>query len=215
MQYEKLSTHFKDNEFSGDQKRVYEFLQCNKELIANFILKHIGKQPSYTTGDENFVFEIVVMKCLKHASEIENHATQRYIFTVAETSSIDYIRKARVESRIFKDVPDDSLERIATTSTKQVQKLDYDEIPNLIIEMQTRELMLALIGRINPNFANPLILFYYYGLPYDRIAEELGIEVGTVKSRIHRGKESLGAMIKDHNPFATDLTALACPPVRA
>ncbi|MGC4093967.1 MAG: sigma factor-like helix-turn-helix DNA-binding protein [Polyangiaceae bacterium] len=47
--------------------------------------------------------------------------------------------------------------------------------------------MLALI-KVEPDFREPLKLFYWGGLTVERIAEELGIPLGTVKSRLARGR---------------------------
>jgi RNA polymerase sigma-70 factor (ECF subfamily) len=48
-------------------------------------------------------------------------------------------------------------------------------------------LVLALI-KLEPDFLTPLKLFYWGGLTVEQIAEELAIPVGTVKSRLARGR---------------------------
>lgn len=49
-------------------------------------------------------------------------------------------------------------------------------------DMLIKELT-AIIDEVEPQFKTPFLMFYQ-GLPYEEIAEELGIPLGTVKSRI-------------------------------
>ncbi|HEV2097177.1 MAG TPA: RNA polymerase sigma factor, partial [Chthoniobacterales bacterium] len=45
--------------------------------------------------------------------------------------------------------------------------------------------------QIHENYRAPLVLYYLEDLAYKEIAEVLGVPVGTVKSRIARGKSQL------------------------
>ncbi len=47
------------------------------------------------------------------------------------------------------------------------------------------------LGQLDPNYRAPLVLFYLKELSYREIAEALGIPIGTVMSRLSRGKDHL------------------------
>lgn len=47
------------------------------------------------------------------------------------------------------------------------------------------------LGQLDPNYRAPLVLFYLKELSYREIAETLGIPIGTVMSRLSRGKDHL------------------------
>ena len=49
----------------------------------------------------------------------------------------------------------------------------------------------AALERINPIFREAVVLRDITDLSYDEIAEILGVTLGTVKSRIMRGREAL------------------------
>ena len=55
----------------------------------------------------------------------------------------------------------------------------------------------AALSQINPEFKQVLELFYFSEQPYDQIAETLGIPMGTVMSRMHRGKKALFRILSD------------------
>ena len=67
-----------------------------------------------------------------------------------------------------------------------------DEIPLSLPE----DLQDALRG-LPDDFRAAVVLFDVVGLSYEEIADQLGIPVGTVRSRIHRGRASLrGALVR-------------------
>lgn len=47
------------------------------------------------------------------------------------------------------------------------------------------------LDQLDPNYRAPLVLFYLKELSYRQIADSLGIPVGTVMSRLSRGKDRL------------------------
>jgi RNA polymerase sigma-70 factor (ECF subfamily) len=57
--------------------------------------------------------------------------------------------------------------------------------------------VLAALHRMEPAYREPLLLFYMEDLAYREIAEVLGIPIGTVMSRIARGKTRLKGVLSD------------------
>ena len=51
------------------------------------------------------------------------------------------------------------------------------------------------LGFVPEEFRTPLVLHDVQDLPYDEIAEILGVPLGTVKSRIHRGRVALATAL--------------------
>lgn len=50
------------------------------------------------------------------------------------------------------------------------------------------EAQLAVLEGMTPKYRIPFVMHHQGHVPYRQIAEELGIPIGTVKSRILRGK---------------------------
>jgi RNA polymerase sigma factor (sigma-70 family) len=67
--------------------------------------------------------------------------------------------------------------------------------------------VLASLAQINEIFRAPLTLFYLEDYSYKEIAEMLEVPVGTVQSRIARGKSQLYKLLADeHSPSASART---------
>lgn len=56
--------------------------------------------------------------------------------------------------------------------------------------------MMEIINSLDEEFRTVIILFYYNDIPVKDIAEYLGIAVGTVKSRLNRGRKMLKELIQ-------------------
>ena len=63
--------------------------------------------------------------------------------------------------------------------------------PSRLIRLEERQLLQRSLGELPLRFRVPLVLFTVEGWTYEAIAEFLGVAPGTVKSRIHRGRERL------------------------
>jgi RNA polymerase sigma-70 factor (ECF subfamily) len=65
------------------------------------------------------------------------------------------------------------------------------------LDHETEALIEEALSKVNPTFRATLVLREIEGLSYDEIAEILGISLGTVKSRILRGREALRKNLAD------------------
>jgi RNA polymerase sigma-70 factor (ECF subfamily) len=61
----------------------------------------------------------------------------------------------------------------------------------MALDHETEALLESALEKVSPNYRAALILREVEGLSYEEIADILGISLGTVKSRILRGRESL------------------------
>jgi RNA polymerase sigma-70 factor (ECF subfamily) len=52
------------------------------------------------------------------------------------------------------------------------------------------------LARLHPTFREAVVLRDLEGLAYEEIAEVLGVRIGTVRSRIARGREQLRSLLE-------------------
>ncbi|MBL9188979.1 MAG: RNA polymerase sigma factor [Opitutaceae bacterium] len=74
------------------------------------------------------------------------------------------------------------------------------DVPDVEVDFVSRldsQLVLAALQEIDQVFREPLALFYLQDLAYHEIAEILDVPIGTVMSRLSRGKTHLRARLAD------------------
>jgi RNA polymerase sigma-70 factor (ECF subfamily) len=54
------------------------------------------------------------------------------------------------------------------------------------------------LARIPQQFREVIVLHYLADLPVDEVAEMLGVPVGTIKSRLYRGRLALAGILGDY-----------------
>ncbi|MGH8907829.1 MAG: RNA polymerase sigma factor [Egibacteraceae bacterium] len=101
----------------------------------------------------------------------------------------------RVATNACNDIGRKRARRPQTTSQDSSQEIGQLPAEDLLAR---RELSMELRGALDslePAYRDPILLHDVTGLPYTDIAERLGLPVGTVKSRIHRGHARLATAL--------------------
>jgi RNA polymerase sigma-70 factor (ECF subfamily) len=73
------------------------------------------------------------------------------------------------------------------------------EIPSVaptVINKMDGNTVMAKLQQVDALYQAPLALFYLEDLPYKEIAEVLGVPIGTIQSRIARGKAQLANLLQ-------------------
>jgi RNA polymerase sigma-70 factor (ECF subfamily) len=105
-------------------------------------------------------------------------------------------RKARIR---FDALPDDA-ERLPGRERSPQQVYDDTHFDD---DVQ------AALDALPPDFRAAVVLCDLEGLSYDEIAATLGIKLGTVRSRIHRGRSQLRAALAHRAPSSAPVEVLA------
>ena len=104
-------------------------------------------------------------------------------------------RRARIR---FEALPDDA-ERVPGREKGPAQHYDDTHCDD---DVQ------AALDALPPDFRAAVVLCDLEGLSYEEIAATLGIKIGTVRSRIHRGRSQLRAALAHRSPEARAATEL-------
>lgn len=90
-----------------------------------------------------------------------------------------------------------TLSRIHDPEAPNVEGLGHEcEVP--LDELQDAHLVREALNRMDSKDRLVLLFRYYDDLPYEEIANQLSIQVGTVRSRISRAKGVLREMLMAH-----------------
>lgn len=176
-----------------DYTLIRKFIDGEETAFGSLVVKHKEKVRNLvylTLGDTEFIDDISqdvfinVYHKLKEFRFESKFTTWLYRITINKCR--DYLRKKRVRS-IFVPIKDDGPEFSGGTHSEN------PDIPRLVR---------SAIDKLPEKLRVPLILRDIDGLSYNEIAEKLECEVGTVKSRIFRARESLKLILA---PFQKEL----------
>ncbi len=170
--------------FNDGEKEVFRILvNRHKEKVRNIIFITLSEIDAIDDIAQE-VF-ITVFKNLKKFRYESQFTTWLYRITINKCK--DYLRKKKVR-RIFSPVDE-----------------DYDFSSTEIDENNdVRVIVRTAIDKLPDKLRIPMILRDLEGLSYQEISETLELDLGTVKSRIFRARESLR---KNLEPMKKELLA--------
>jgi RNA polymerase sigma-70 factor, ECF subfamily len=87
-------------------------------------------------------------------------------------------------------------ERVPMTAARAATVGDVSRPDELVEGMQLEDIVKRAIQKLEPEFREALILADVEDMPYEEIAQIMGVPVGTVKSRIHRARAQLKALVE-------------------
>ena len=163
---------------SGNEKDFERLMNLHKDKVQNLIFLTLND--SELVDDISQDVFISVYKKLNDFRFESKFTTWLYRITVNKCR--DYLRKKKVRS-IFVPIKD-THENIHSTGIAQ----DID-IPKLVR---------GAIERLPDKLKVPLLFRDIDGFSYKEIADKLDCEVGTIKSRIFRARESLKALLEPY-----------------
>ncbi|WP_438016361.1 sigma-70 family RNA polymerase sigma factor [Sorangium sp. So ce315] len=94
------------------------------------------------------------------------------------------------------DDVDAMVERVPLSAAKGVSVGDVSRPDELVEGMQLEAVVKRAIGQLDPEFREALILRDVEDMSYEEIASVTGLPDGTVKSRIHRARGQLRALVE-------------------
>jgi len=160
----------------GDKSAFQILVKRHKEKVRNII--YITMNNSALVDDIAQEVFITVYKNLKHFRFESQFTTWLYRVTVNRCK--DYLRRINVR-KIFSPIEDgyDVSEYSTPAENNDISKIVMDAISKLPVKLRM-----------------PLILKDIEGFSYQEISETLKCEMGTVKSRIFRGREKLKEILQ-------------------
>lgn len=112
-----------------------------------------------------------------------------WIYRVATNTCIDLAKKTKNDRNTYSI--DDGYEN-SDGETKYNEIADDSSQPDIAVENgEIRDVINMAISRLSDDYRLVIILRDIQGLSYDEISEIVGCSVGTVKSRISRGRKNL------------------------
>ena len=164
----------------GDESVFKELVNRHKEKVRNLIFVTLNS-PDMIDDLSQEVF-ISVFKKLDRFRFESQFTTWLYRITINKCR--DHLRRVKIRS-------------ILSPLSASEAELSYSST-DVHDENEIQEIVRNGVAQLPEKLKTPLILKDFEGLSYQEIAETLGTEVGTVKSRIFRAREGLKKILQPY-----------------
>lgn len=176
---EKLILRFQE----GDINAYNELVKRYKDRLLNFIFRYFNNREQAED-----VVQDTLIKLYTHASYYKNIAKfSTWIFTIAKNNALTELRKNKRKQTDSLWTDDGKVIDINSND----QTLDR-RVQNEIAVDQLNK----FLDEIPENFRMAVVLRDFQELSYDEISKILEIPIGTIKSRINRGRIQLAEKMK-------------------
>lgn len=163
---------------SGARQAFGELVRRYQDAIYNLCYRLLGDaEEAEDAAQEVFLRVYRNLDCYDEAKRFST-----WILTIATNHCIDRLRRRRVQWV--------SLDNVQGTLPSPARSVEEK-----VIRQETRDAVQRLLNTLPPDDRLVLVLHYWYDLPYADIAQVLGTSEGAVKTRAHRARQRLGALL--------------------
>lgn len=126
----------------------------------------------------------------KHKKIQANREAKAYVIGISIRIWKNKLRKSSNRRRI---IPFDYYVDKNQVSSNILSPLDE------VINNDKKTLILTAVNSLRPNQKLTIIMFYYQNLSIEEIAKILKLPTGTVKSRLHTGRQQIKLYLEEHH----------------
>lgn len=166
----------------GDQEAFSELVELYKDKVYQVAYRMLGNvHEAQDIAQETFIRAFVNLDSF----DIDRKFST-WIFRIATNLSIDRLRKKKPNFHLEDKVT-------GTEDLNYYSQIPVDEkLPEEeVVQFEMQEWIQKEIMMLPPKYRSAIILRYMEDLSLKEIGEILNLPIGTVKTRIHRGREAL------------------------
>ena len=178
---------------AGDVNAFEDLVKDNQKSVYNLALK-ITKNES----DALDVSQEVFLKAYTNLSNFRGDSRfSVWLYRLAYNACIDATRKSKASMNVSLTVTDDD-----NTST-EMELTDDRPLPEKELERrETQREVQAAINELPEDQRKIIVMREFSDMAYEDIADALGINVGTVKSRLSRARKNLAKILVKNGTFS-------------
>lgn len=172
----------------GDQNAYGEVVELYKDKVFQLCYRMLGNRHDA----EDIAQEAFIRAYININSFNLNKKFSSWIYRIATNLCIDRMRKKKPDYFLDAEVPG------TEGLTMYSQVASKSPLPETELEsMELQETVQAEIIKLPEKYRSVIVLKYMEELSLNEISEILDLPLGTVKTRIHRGREALRQQLKN------------------
>ena len=172
---------------SGDAARFEALVLANEKAIYNLCLRMLGNEQDALDASQEAFF-----KAYRNLESFRGDSRfSTWLYRLASNVCLDMLRRQPEEPILSAD-DDELFLRLRDSSPSPQEALERNEL---------RRTVSKALSSLPADFRQAVVLRDVNGLSYEEIADVTGLETGTVKSRIFRGRKKLAAVLLDSGNF--------------
>jgi len=163
-----------------------EIYARNGERILNLAYRMTGRR----TVAQDLTQDVFIKVFEKIDTFREEAQLGSWIYRIAMNHIINYIKREKKMSLFGLLTGENEDDRFDGQITVWEDELP-ERADSIMEERQRETLIRKLIDELPAKYKLPLVLYRYEDMGYQQIAEQLGLSLSAVESRIHRGRKKL------------------------
>ncbi|AIM16723.1 MULTISPECIES: RNA polymerase sigma factor SigW [Neobacillus] len=171
----------------GDQDAFGEIIEIYKNSVYQLCYRMLGnRHEAEDMAQETFIRAYVNIKSFN-----QDRKFSTWLFRIATNLCIDRIRKKKPDYYLDAEVA-------GTEGLTMYSQLSSEtQLPEKELEsLELQETVQKEILKLPEKYRSAIILKYIEDLSLNEISEILDLPIGTVKTRIHRGREALRQQLR-------------------
>ncbi|MCP3742619.1 RNA polymerase sigma factor SigW [Rossellomorea sp. BNER] len=171
----------------GDQSAFAEIVEIYKDKVFQICFRMLGnRHEAEDISQEAFIRAYVNIETFN-----QNRKFSTWLYRIATNLCIDRIRKKKPDYYLDAEVSGTEGLTMYSQVAADVQ-LPEDKVE----EMELQESIQFEISKLPDKYRSVIVLKYIEELSLQEISEILDLPLGTVKTRIHRGREALRKQLR-------------------
>lgn len=172
---------------SGDETAFAVIYERHRNLVFRFAYR---LSQSRETAEEitHDCFLSLIKEPRRFKTDKRRASLRTYLCAAARNLAFKRLRRVGAETAI-----DEFTEQLTAEASQEPLRL--------MLDAEVSEAVRKAIGELPPLQREALILFEYEEMPLAEIAEIAGVDIGTIKSRLHRARQRLRILLA---PFFND-----------
>jgi len=171
----------------GDQDAFGDIVEIYKNSVFQLCYRMLGnRQEAEDIAQEAFIRAYVNIKSFHQDKKFST-----WLFRIATNLCIDRLRKKKPDYYLDAEVA-------GTEGLTMYSQVPSDTpLPETELEgLELQETVQKEILKLPEKYRSPIVLKYIEDLSLNEISEILDLPIGTVKTRIHRGREALRQQLR-------------------